>query len=65
MFTEDYLRFEKDYLKELENLFYKTGDELLRLEILKIRDILFRIYYTHNFKRYSAFDLSRAMRSNG
>lgn len=60
MFTEDYLGFEKAYLKDLENLYYETNDELLRLELLKVRDILFRLYYTHQFKRHSAFDLSRS-----
>lgn len=55
MLTEDYIRFETHYLKELHLLWEETKDESLRLKLLEIRDILFRTYYTHQFPRRSAF----------
>lgn len=51
--NEDYLKFEAHYLKELTLLWEETKDEALRLRILEIREILFRTYYTQQFKKRS------------
>ena len=39
-FSKEYIEFEQKHLKELEDLWYKTKDESLRLVILNAREVL-------------------------
>ena len=41
----NYLKFEKKLMTGIEDLWYDTKDEALRLNILRLREILERIYW--------------------